>query len=189
MTKSLPISKRMMYNSYLKVVSKDGSAGIDKQSIDMLNENLSDNLYRIWNRMTKRSLYSIQNLSANLPLIHPYKYCQKSFPHPPIQRLSMFEWFYRAKLVTSSCPAPALHIGPLCINGSIHFFTVSYQYRYISCRSILRAAVVCPGEKHGIAGNGCRWPRCISSPYSLLAKLLCASQGLCSIRCRKLIYF
>ena len=75
MTKSLPISKRMMYNSYLKVVSKDGSAGIDKQSIDMLNENLSDNLYRIWNRMTKRSLYSIQNLSANLPLIHPYKYC------------------------------------------------------------------------------------------------------------------
>jgi RNA-directed DNA polymerase len=28
MTKSLPISKWMVYNSYLKVISKDGSAGI-----------------------------------------------------------------------------------------------------------------------------------------------------------------
>jgi hypothetical protein len=29
MTKSLPISKRMVYNSYLKVISKDGAEGID----------------------------------------------------------------------------------------------------------------------------------------------------------------
>jgi len=57
MTKSLPISKRMVYDSYLKVVSKDGSAGIDKQSIEMFNENLSDNLYKIWNRMTSGSYF------------------------------------------------------------------------------------------------------------------------------------
>jgi RNA-directed DNA polymerase len=57
MTKSLPISKRMVYNSYLKVIAKDGSAGIDKQSIDMFNENLSDNLYKIWNRMTSGSYF------------------------------------------------------------------------------------------------------------------------------------
>ena len=57
MTKSLPISKRMMYNSYLKVIAKDGSAGIDKQSIDMFNEHLSDNLYKIWNRMTSGSYF------------------------------------------------------------------------------------------------------------------------------------
>ena len=55
MTKSLPVSKRMVYNSYLKVIAKDGSAGIDKQSIEMFNENLSDNLYKIWNRMTSGS--------------------------------------------------------------------------------------------------------------------------------------
>ena len=55
MTKSLPISKRMVYDSYLKVIAKDGSAGIDKQSIEMFNENLSDNLYKIWNRMTSGS--------------------------------------------------------------------------------------------------------------------------------------
>jgi RNA-directed DNA polymerase len=57
MTKSLPISKRMVYNSYLKVITKDGSAGIDKQSIEMFNENLSDNLYKLWNRMTSGSYF------------------------------------------------------------------------------------------------------------------------------------
>lgn len=57
MTKSLPISKRMVYNSYLKVITKDGSAGIDKQTIEMFNENLSDNLYKIWNRMTSGSYF------------------------------------------------------------------------------------------------------------------------------------
>jgi len=57
MTKSLPVSKQMVYNSYLKVIAKDGSAGIDKQSIDMFNENLSGNLYKIWNRMTSGSYF------------------------------------------------------------------------------------------------------------------------------------
>jgi RNA-directed DNA polymerase len=57
MTKSLPVSKRMVYNSYLKVVTNEGSAGIDKQSIEMFNENLSDNLYKIWNRMTSGSYF------------------------------------------------------------------------------------------------------------------------------------
>ncbi|MEO6134045.1 MAG: group II intron reverse transcriptase/maturase [Ginsengibacter sp.] len=57
MTKSLPVSKRMVYNSYLKVVDKDGGAGIDKQSIDMFNENMSGNLYKIWNRMASGSYF------------------------------------------------------------------------------------------------------------------------------------
>jgi RNA-directed DNA polymerase len=57
MTKSLPVSKRMVYNSYLKVAAKDGGAGIDKQSIAQFNENLSGNLYKIWNRMTSGSYF------------------------------------------------------------------------------------------------------------------------------------
>lgn len=57
MTKSLPISKRMVYDSYLKVIAKDGSAGIDKQTIEQFNENLKDNLYKIWNRMTSGSYF------------------------------------------------------------------------------------------------------------------------------------
>lgn len=57
MTKSLPVSKRMVYNSYLKVCDKKGSAGIDNESIGMFNANLWDNLYRIWNRMTSGSYF------------------------------------------------------------------------------------------------------------------------------------
>ena len=54
-TKSFAVSKRMVYNSYLKVCAKDGSAGIDKETIEKFNQNLSKNLYKIWNRMASGS--------------------------------------------------------------------------------------------------------------------------------------
>ena len=56
-TKSLPVSKRMVWQSYLKVVQKQGGAGIDKQSIDMFNEELKGNLYKLWNRMSSGSYF------------------------------------------------------------------------------------------------------------------------------------
>ncbi len=57
MTKSLPITKRMVYNSYLKVRSKRESAGIDRESISMFESNLSSNLYKLWNRMSSGSYF------------------------------------------------------------------------------------------------------------------------------------
>jgi group II intron reverse transcriptase/maturase len=57
MTKSLPVSKRMVFESYLKVVSKDGGAGIDGESIEMFNANMPQNLYKLWNRMTSGSYF------------------------------------------------------------------------------------------------------------------------------------
>ncbi|MDH7459883.1 group II intron reverse transcriptase/maturase [Chitinophagaceae bacterium 26-R-25] len=57
MTKSLPITQEMVMNSYLKVDAKNGGAGIDKQSIEMFNKDLSSNLYKIWNRMTSGSYF------------------------------------------------------------------------------------------------------------------------------------
>lgn len=56
-TKSFPVSKRMVYNSYLNVSAKNGSAGIDKESIKMFEENLGPNLYKIWNRMSSGSYF------------------------------------------------------------------------------------------------------------------------------------
>ena len=47
----------MVYESYLQVVQKDGSAGIDKQSIEMFNASMSANLYKLWNRMTSGSYF------------------------------------------------------------------------------------------------------------------------------------
>jgi RNA-directed DNA polymerase len=56
-TKSFAVSKQMVYNSYLKVCDKKGSAGIDKETIEMFNANLSSNLYKVWNRMASGSYF------------------------------------------------------------------------------------------------------------------------------------
>jgi len=56
-TKSFTVSKQMVYDSYLKVCSKDGAAGIDSETIDMFNANLSNNLYKVWNRMSSGSYF------------------------------------------------------------------------------------------------------------------------------------
>lgn len=56
-TKSFAVSKQMVYDSYLKVCDKNGGAGIDKETIDKFNENLSGNLYKVWNRMASGSYF------------------------------------------------------------------------------------------------------------------------------------
>lgn len=57
MTKSFPVSKRMVYNSYLKVCARQGGAGIDNESIEMFDADMSNNLYKIWNRLTSGSYF------------------------------------------------------------------------------------------------------------------------------------
>ena len=47
----------MVLDAYNKVKSKKGSAGVDDQSLQNFGENLSGNLYKIWNRMTSGSYF------------------------------------------------------------------------------------------------------------------------------------
>jgi len=47
----------MVYDSYLKVTARDGGAGIDHQSIELFNESMAANLYKIWNRMASGSYF------------------------------------------------------------------------------------------------------------------------------------
>lgn len=42
----------MVYDSYLRVVSNAGAAGIDGETIELFNKDLRGNLYKLWNRMT-----------------------------------------------------------------------------------------------------------------------------------------
>ncbi len=56
-TKSFAVSKRMVYNSYLRVKEKGGSAGIDRESIRDFELELGSNLYKIWNRMASGSYF------------------------------------------------------------------------------------------------------------------------------------
>ena len=54
-TKSFSISKQMVWEAYLRVKANKGAAGVDEISIDRFEEQLKDNLYKLWNRMSSGS--------------------------------------------------------------------------------------------------------------------------------------
>jgi retron-type reverse transcriptase len=47
--KPFVISKREVWNAYLKVKANKGAAGVDGCSIEDFEADLKDNLYKIWN--------------------------------------------------------------------------------------------------------------------------------------------
>ena len=56
-TKSIPITKQMIWKAYKKVRSNKGAAGVDEETIAMYEERLQDNLYMLWNRMSSGSYF------------------------------------------------------------------------------------------------------------------------------------
>ncbi len=56
-TKPFDISKRAVYQAYLRVKENQGAAGIDEESIAEFEKDLKNNLYRIWNRMSSGSYF------------------------------------------------------------------------------------------------------------------------------------
>ena len=55
--KPFGITKRVVWDAYQHVKANQGAEGIDRQSIEMFEANLKDNLYRIWNRMCSGSYF------------------------------------------------------------------------------------------------------------------------------------
>lgn len=53
----IPITGIMVETAFKKVKANKGSAGIDKISITQFEKNLSDNLYKIWNRLSSGSYF------------------------------------------------------------------------------------------------------------------------------------
>jgi RNA-directed DNA polymerase len=51
------IAKRDVWEAYKQVKANRGAAGVDGQSIEDFDEDLSKNLYRIWNRMSSGSYF------------------------------------------------------------------------------------------------------------------------------------
>ena len=49
--KPFSISKKIVWEAYERVKANQGAAGVDAESIEMFEQNLKNNLYRIWNRM------------------------------------------------------------------------------------------------------------------------------------------
>jgi len=53
--KPFVISKRLIWEAWLKVKANRGAAGVDGESIQAFEENLRGNLYKVWNRMSSGS--------------------------------------------------------------------------------------------------------------------------------------
>jgi RNA-directed DNA polymerase len=55
--KPFSISKQEVFDAYKRVKANKGAAGVDEESIAEFEENLKDNLYKIWNRMSSGSYF------------------------------------------------------------------------------------------------------------------------------------
>ena len=56
-SKSLPISKRMVWRAFQGVKASQGGAGIDGVDLEEFESKLSKNLYKLWNRMASGSYF------------------------------------------------------------------------------------------------------------------------------------
>ena len=66
-TKSFWISKWTVFEAYKRVKAAKGAGGIDGQSIEAFEQNLQDNLYRIWNRMSSGSYFPPPVKAVEIP--------------------------------------------------------------------------------------------------------------------------
>ena len=55
--KPFSISKREVWEAYKRVRANQGAAGVDEQSIAEFAEDLTNNLYKLWNRMASGSYF------------------------------------------------------------------------------------------------------------------------------------
>jgi len=61
------ISKHLVWRAYELVKKKKGAAGVDGQTIEKFDEDLKDNLYRIWNRMSSGSYFPPPVKAVEIP--------------------------------------------------------------------------------------------------------------------------
>ena len=61
------ISRREVWEAYLKVKSNQGAAGLDGQTIEDFERDLKKNLYRIWNRMSSGSYFPPPVRTVKIP--------------------------------------------------------------------------------------------------------------------------
>jgi RNA-directed DNA polymerase len=65
--KSFNISKELVWKAYKLVKANGGAAGVDKESLFQFEENLSSNLYKIWNRMSSGSYFPPPVMAVEIP--------------------------------------------------------------------------------------------------------------------------
>lgn len=68
--KPFDISKREVWEAYLKVKANKGAAGVDGCSIGEFEKDLRNNLYRVWNRMSSGSYFPPAVKAVEIPKSH-----------------------------------------------------------------------------------------------------------------------
>jgi RNA-directed DNA polymerase len=68
--KPFEISKQEVWQAYQKVAANKGAPGVDGQALEMFEEDLKNNLYRIWNRMSSGSYFPPPVLAVEIPKSH-----------------------------------------------------------------------------------------------------------------------
>ncbi len=65
--KPFDISKRDVWEAFKRVKANRGTAGVDGQSIADFEADLSNNLYKLWNRLSSGSYFPLPVLRVNIP--------------------------------------------------------------------------------------------------------------------------
>ena len=65
--KSYEIAKREVWQAYKRVKANGGAAGADGVSLKMFEQDLSKNLYRLWNRMSSGSYFAAPVKRVEIP--------------------------------------------------------------------------------------------------------------------------
>ena len=66
-TKSIPITKKMVWIAYKKVKSNKGSGGVDFISMKDYEVDLENNLYKLWNRLSSGSYFPLPVREKGIP--------------------------------------------------------------------------------------------------------------------------
>jgi RNA-directed DNA polymerase len=65
--KSFDIPKSLIWEAYLKVSGNKGAAGVDGQSLAEFEQNLRNNLFKLWNRMSSGSYFPEPVKAVSIP--------------------------------------------------------------------------------------------------------------------------
>lgn len=65
--KPFSIAKREVWRAYKRVKANQGGAGVDGQTIEEFEEDLSNNLYKLWNRMSSGSYFPTPVRRVEMP--------------------------------------------------------------------------------------------------------------------------
>ena len=68
--KSFEIRKRLVYEAWMKVQANNGAPGVDAVTIDRFADNETDNLYKLWNRMSSGSYFPGPVRAVEIPKDH-----------------------------------------------------------------------------------------------------------------------